>query len=157
MFDQSPAMTLRPIGIVRSDFKEPTSVRLDLTKITAGIEIDPELNEALDGLEGFSHIIVIYWMHRAVFDNKRLKTYPMGNTAAGLKGMFAVRTPHRPNTLGLSTVKLLERRGNILYVQGLDAIDGSVVVDIKPYIPGYDSASNPSVPDWVKIGKENIT
>jgi tRNA (Thr-GGU) A37 N-methylase len=77
----------------------------------------------------------------------------MGNMSAGLKGLFTVRTPNRPNPIGLSTVKLLERRGNILKVQGLDAIDGSVVVDIKPYIPGYDSASDVTIPEWVKIGE----
>ena len=153
MVDPLSLMTLRSIGIVRSDFKEPTSAHLELKTITAEIEIDPQLNEALDGLEGFSHIIVVYWMHRAVFNKKHLKTYPMGNMSAGLKGLFTVRTPNRPNPIGLSTVKLLERRGNILKVQGLDAIDGSVVVDIKPYIPGYDSASDVTVPDWVKIGK----
>jgi tRNA (Thr-GGU) A37 N-methylase len=68
-----------------------------------------------------------------------------------LQGLFAVRTPRRPNPIGKSTVRLLSRRGNILDVQGLDAIDGSLVLDIKPYIPGYDSASDATVPDWVKI------
>jgi tRNA (adenine37-N6)-methyltransferase len=152
MPDRVP-MNLQVIGIVRSDFKEPTSARLELKAITAEIEIDPQLGEALDGLEGFSHIIVLYWMHRAAYDKKHLKTHPMGNTAAGLKGLFAVRTPNRPNTIGVSTVKLLERRGNILKVQGLDAINGSPVIDIKPYIPGYDSVIDANVPDWVKIGK----
>jgi tRNA-Thr(GGU) m(6)t(6)A37 methyltransferase TsaA len=144
---------LQPIGIVRSDFKEPTSARLDLKKITAEIEIDSSLTEALDGLEGFSHIIVLYWLHLAVFDKKHLKTYPMGNKDAGLQGLFAVRTTKRPNPIGKITVRLLERRGNILRVQGLDAIDGSPVLDIKPYIPGYDSAPDATIPNWVNIEK----
>jgi tRNA-Thr(GGU) m(6)t(6)A37 methyltransferase TsaA len=144
-------MTLQPIGIVRSDFKEPTPARLDLKKIKAEIEINIELTEALEGLEGFSHIVVLYWLHRAVFDKNNLKTYPMGNNNVALQGLFAVRTPKRPNPIGISTVRLLFRRGNILDVQGLDAIDGSPVLDIKPYIPGYDSAANATVPDWVKI------
>ncbi len=151
MFDRFSPMNLKAIGIVRSDLKEPTSARLDLKKIVAEIEIDPQLNEAMEGLEGFSHIIVLYWMHRATYDKKHLKTYPMGNTSPGLKGLFAVRTSKRPNPIGKTTVRLLERRGNILKVQGLDAIDGSPVLDIKPYIPGYDSASDATVPDWVKI------
>jgi tRNA-Thr(GGU) m(6)t(6)A37 methyltransferase TsaA len=151
MFNRSSPITLQAIGIVRSDFKEPTSARLDLRKIKAELEIAPELTEALDGLEGFSHIIVLYWMHRAVFDKNHLKTYPMGNKAVSLQGLFAVRTSKRPNPIGKSTVRLLSRQGNILHVQGLDAIDGSLVLDIKPYIPGYDSASGAAVPDWVKI------
>ncbi|MGP8079089.1 MAG: tRNA (N6-threonylcarbamoyladenosine(37)-N6)-methyltransferase TrmO [Dehalococcoidales bacterium] len=151
MFNRSSPITLQAIGIVRSDFKEPTSTRLDLRKIKAEIEIAPELTEALDGLEGFSHIIVLYWMHRAVFDKNHLKTYPMGNKAVALRGLFAVRTSKRPNPIGKTTVRLLSRQGNVLHVQGLDAIDGSLVLDIKPYIPGYDSASGATVPDWVKI------
>ena len=151
MFDQFSPMILHAIGIVRSDLKEPTSARLDLKKIVAEIEIDPQLNEALEGLEGFSHIIVLYWMHRAVFDKKHLKTHPMGNEVVVLQGLFAVRTTKRPNPIGKTTVRLLERRGNILKVQGLDAIDGSPVLDIKPYIPGYDSAPDATVPNWVKL------
>jgi tRNA-Thr(GGU) m(6)t(6)A37 methyltransferase TsaA len=148
MLNRSSPITLQPIGVVHSDFKEPTSARLDLKKIRASIEINPDLTKAL---EGFSHIIVLYWLHRAVFDKKNLKTYPMGNQNVPLQGLFAVRTPKRPNPIGKSTVRLLSRRGNILDVQGLDAIDGSIVLDIKPYIPGYDSAAGATVPDWVKI------
>ena len=154
MFNRLSPMNLKAIGIVRSDFKKRTSARLDLSKMTAEIEIDPTLTEALDGLEGFSHIIVLYWMHRAVFDKRQLKTYPMGNKVAGVQGLFAVRTPNRPNPIGKTTVRLLERHDNILKVQGLDAIDGSPVLDIKPYIPGYDSAADAIVPSWVKIEKE---
>ena len=151
MFDRFSPMILHAVGIVKSNLKEPTSARLDLKKIMAEIEIDPQLNDALEGLEGFSHIIVIYWMHRAVFDKKHLKTHPMGNKVVALQGLFAVRTSKRPNPIGKSTVRLLERRGNILKVQGLDAIDGSPVLDIKPYIPGYDSALDATVPNWVKL------
>ena len=151
MLNRSSPMTLQPIGVVRSDFKEPISARLDLKKIRASIEINPDLTKALEGLEGFSHIIVLYWLHRAVFDKNNLKTYPMGNQNVPLQGLFAVRTPKRPNPIGISTVRLLSRRGNILDVQGLDAINGSIVLDIKPYIPGYDSAADATVPDWVKI------
>jgi tRNA-Thr(GGU) m(6)t(6)A37 methyltransferase TsaA len=78
----------------------------------------------------------------------------MGNKAAGVQGLFAVRTPNRPNPIGKTTVRLLERRGNILKVQGLDAIDGTPVLDIKPYIPGYDSTSDATVPSWVRIEKQ---
>ncbi len=148
MTDSTP-MTLTAIGFVRSPLKEPTSERLNLKEIISEIVIDKSLTEALDGLEGFSHIIVLYWMHKATVEKKRLKTHPMGRTDVPEQGIFAVRTPHRPNPIGKSTVHLLERRGNILRVQGLDAIDGTPVIDIKPYIPDYDSANDAAVPDWI--------
>jgi len=144
-----PEMTLRAIGIVRSDFKEPSFERLDLRDIISEIVIDESLAEALDGLEEFSHIIVLYWMHRANSKRVSLKTHPMGRKDVPKKGFFAVRTPNRPNPIGKSTVRLLQRQGNILKVQGLDAIDGSPVIDIKPYIPGYDSAEDSRAPQWI--------
>ncbi len=149
-------MVLRPIGTVRSPLKEITHTRLDLKTITSEIVIDEALTAALDGLEGFSHIIVLYWMHLARRERQHLKTHPMGRTDVAEQGIFAVRSPNRPNPIGKSMVRLLERRGNVLKVQGLDAIDGTPVIDIKPYIPGYDSAANSTVPDWVVVEKEEL-
>jgi len=145
-------MTLIPIGVVKSPIKEPTHERLNLMEISSEIVINENLTEALDGIEGFSHIIVLYWMHRTTRVTRatqHLKGHPMGRTDVPEQGIFAVRTPHRPNPIGKSTIRLLERRGNILKVQGLDAIDGTPVIDIKPYIPGYDSARDATTPDWV--------
>jgi len=142
-------LNLTPIGTVRSPLKEPTGERLNLKEIVSEIVIDETLNGALDGIEGFSHIIVLYWMHRAHRERQHLKTHPMGRKDVPEQGIFAVRSPNRPNPIGKTTVRLLERHGNILKVQGLDAIDGSPVIDIKPYIPGYDSAANAATPDWI--------
>ena len=142
-------MNLAPIGYIKSPIKEPTHERLNLKEIISEIVINESLTQALDGIEGFSHIIVLYWMHRAIREKKRLKTYPMGRTDVPEQGIFAVRTPNRPNPIGKSTVRLLERRKNILKVQGLDAIDGTPVIDIKPYIPDYDSARDARTPDWI--------
>ncbi len=149
MAGKSPEMTLKAIGVVRRSFREPSSERLNLGEIASEIEIDPSLTEALDGLEDFSHIIVLYWMHRANSERLSLKVHPMGRKDAPVQGIFAVRTPNRPNRIGKTTVRLLERRGNILRVQGLDALDGSPVLDIKPYLPGYDSKDNARVPSWI--------
>ena len=142
-------MSLIPIGTVRSPLKEPTYERLNLKEIISEIIIDESLTEALNGLEGFSHIIVLYWMHLATREKKRLKTHPMGRQDVPPQGLFATRSPNRPNPLGKTTVRLLERKGNVLRVQGLDAIDGTPVIDIKPYMPGYDSATDATTPDWV--------
>ena len=147
-------MSLIPIGAVRSPLKEPTYQRLNLKEIISDIIIDESLTEALNGLEGFSHIIVLYWMHLATREKKRLKTHPMGRQDVPPQGLFATRSPNRPNPLGKTTVRLLERKGNVLRVQGLDAIDGTPVIDIKPYMPGYDSATDATTPDWV-VREEN--
>ena len=112
------------------------------------IVIDPTLNSALDGLDEYSHIIVLYWMHRRHPGKTPGKVHPRGNKTKPLIGLFTTRSPDRPNPIGKATVRLLRRQGNILAVQGLDAIDGTPVIDIKPYIPGYDSADDARVPEW---------
>jgi tRNA-Thr(GGU) m(6)t(6)A37 methyltransferase TsaA len=139
-------ITLKPIGTVRSDAKEPTHHRA--ADAVSEIVIDEALTESLDSLEEFSHIIVLYWIHRSHRPAPQ-KVHPRGNPANALMGVFATRSPSRPNPIGKATVRLLSRRGNILKVRGLDAIDGSPVLDIKPYIPGYDSVKGARVPAWM--------
>ena len=89
-------------------------------------------------------------MHKAVDKSKMaLKVFPRGRKELPPVGVFASRSPYRPNSLGRATVKLIERRGNSLIVQGLDAIDGAPVLDIKPFIPGYDSPDEGVyAPEW---------
>jgi tRNA-Thr(GGU) m(6)t(6)A37 methyltransferase TsaA len=145
---QQPPMNLKAIGVVSNDIKEP--IRHGWKEVVSEVIVDSELSEALDGLEGFSHIIVLYWMHQLHPGRKLpLKVHPMGNQALPLTGRFATRSPSRPNPVGQTTVELLERRANVLKVKGLDAIDGTPVIDIKPYLPGYDSASGAKVPKWI--------
>ncbi|OGO20659.1 MAG: tRNA (N6-threonylcarbamoyladenosine(37)-N6)-methyltransferase TrmO [Chloroflexi bacterium RBG_16_50_9] len=139
-------MTLKAIGIVRSEIKQPLKRKFD--KVVSEIIIDSNLTEALDNLDEFSHIIVLYWLHRRS-GPAPTKVRPRGNPELSLMGVFATRSPDRPNPIGKATVRLLEHRGNILKVEGLDAIDGTPVVDIKPYIPGYDSVKNAKAPSWV--------
>ena len=141
-------MTLKAIGIVRNDIKQSPDVGYSWEKVVSEILIEPELTEALDGLDDFSHIIVIFWIHRPERD-VQLRIHPMGQRDIPLTGLFATRTPARPNRIGLTVVKLLERRGNVLKVQGLDALDGTPVIDIKPYIPVADRVSDVQVPSWV--------
>ena len=143
-------MTLKAIGIVRNEVKERPPAEGDWWAETVSeIVIDPGLTEALDGLEDFSHIIVLYWMHLIVSPEVPLKIHPRGRIELPLTGLFAARTPNRPNRIGKATVRLLNRQGNILMVKGLDALDGSPVIDIKPYLPGYDSAADAAVPRWI--------
>ncbi len=147
MDNQLPTMSLKAIGTVRNDIKQP--IRHGWREIVSEIVIDSSLTEALDGLDEFSHLIVLYWLHQLPAKKLSLKVHPMGKPELPLVGRFATRSPSRPNPVGQSTVKFLERRGNILKVKGLDAIDGTPVIDIKPYIPGYDSASDAKAPPWM--------
>lgn len=141
-------MELKAIGVVSNGIKQP--MRHGWSQVVSEIIINRELTEALDGLKNFSHIIVLYWMHQlAERKPLPLKVHPMGNQDLPLTGRFATRAPSRPNPIGQATVELLERRANILKVKGLDAIDGTPVIDIKPYIPGYDSASGAKAPRWI--------
>jgi tRNA-Thr(GGU) m(6)t(6)A37 methyltransferase TsaA len=148
MPNEPPAMSLKAIGVVSNDIKQP--IRHGWREVVSEITINSELTEALDGLDEFSHIIVLYWMHQLTKGRQLpLKVHPMGNQDLPLTGRFATRSPSRPNPVGQATVELLGRWGNILKVKGLDAIDGTPVIDIKPYIPGYDSANDVKVPKWM--------
>jgi tRNA-Thr(GGU) m(6)t(6)A37 methyltransferase TsaA len=148
---QPSEMTIRPIGVVRSRVRQKQKPGYNWEQVVSEVVIDDDLGEALDGLDEFSHIIVIYWLHLAVDTAKMVdKVHPRGDMELPLVGRFATRSPYRPNSLGQKLVRLLEREGNILRVQGLDALDGTPVIDIKPYIPGYDSVNDAAVPQWAK-------
>ena len=148
MSNEAPAMKLKAIGIVSNGIKQP--IRHGWREVVSEITVNSELTEALDGMDEFSHIIVLYWMHQLAEGRQLpLKVHPMGNPDLPLTGRFATRSPSRPNPLGQATVELLGRRGNVLKVKGLDAIDGTPVIDIKPYIPGYDSAPDAKAPQWM--------
>ena len=141
-----PEITLRPIGYVRSEIKEPTRERRP--DIVSEVVIDASLTEGLDNLDEFSHIIILYWIHLSR-GPAPTKVHPRGNPGNALMGVFATRSPDRPNPIGKSTARLLRRRDNVLTVQGLDAIDGTPVIDIKPHIPGYDSVDDARAPSWM--------
>ena len=142
-----PEITLKPIGIVHNAAKDPN--HRDSAEVVSEIIIDSSLTASLDDLEQFSHIIVLYWIHRSRRPAP-LKVHPRGDPSRAERGVFSTRSPSRPNPIGKATVKLLERKGNKLKVKGLDAIDGSPVLDIKPYIPGYDSVDDDcKAPSWM--------
>ncbi len=122
---------VRPVGVVHSSFEteqEVTDSTVDENK--GEIEILAEYEGGLTDLEGFSHIVVVCWMHRASF--RSLKVRPIRHPES-LRGVFATRHPGRPNPIGVTVVRLLERRGRVLKVKGLDMVDGTPVLDVKPY------------------------
>ncbi len=129
-------MEVKPIGMVNSPFKvkkeSPHQGRFsdELSTIT----IFKEYQDALDGIENYLYLKVIYWMDRA--DSVSLRVVPYGRTEK--RGVFSTRAPVRPNPLGLCMVKLVKIEGNVLTVRWLDALDGSPVLDIKPFVQELD-------------------
>jgi tRNA-Thr(GGU) m(6)t(6)A37 methyltransferase TsaA len=143
-------INLTPIGFVKNSITERGTE--DFQTATSEIIIEEDLKEALSRIDEFSHIVVIYWMHKLLPSQRSIiKVHPKGNHALPLVGVFASRSPARPNPIGIITVKLLERRDNVLKVTGLDAIDGTPVLDIKPYIPGDDSSTEAKTPGWLTV------
>jgi tRNA-Thr(GGU) m(6)t(6)A37 methyltransferase TsaA len=117
----------------------------------AKIRIYPEYCSGLKGIEEFSHLIVLYWLHLCGEKERRtLLVYPRKHTVNVLTGVFACRSPARPNPVGLCVVELLEKKGNTLVVKGLDAFEKSPVIDIKPYVPKTDSVEKARTPEWAR-------
>lgn len=144
--NQAP-IVLRTIATVKNNVKEMG--KRGWAQVVSELVFDPSFKDAMDGLEDFSHIIVLFWMHRSpTWECSMSKIHPRGRSDLPLLGVLATRSPVRPNPLGMAVVRLLERRGNVLKVIGLDAIDGSPVVDIKPYFPN-DSSAQATAPNWV--------
>ncbi len=149
MADEFPIITMKAIGIVRNEVTQLPRPKQGFRKVVSDIVVDSSLTETLDGLEEFSHIIVLFWFHRrAAIDELPTKRHPVGKQELPLVGLLAWRSPIRPNPIGQTTVRLLQRQGNILRVEGLDALDGSPVIDIKPYVPRWDLAPDARVPWW---------
>jgi tRNA-Thr(GGU) m(6)t(6)A37 methyltransferase TsaA len=130
---------LSPIGIIHSPYKDSVGAPYQgyRSKRISRIEVFKEFEEGLQDIEGFSHIIVIYWLHKSQGYHLLVKT-PWDDVPHGL---FTTRSPRRPCPLALTVAQLVARDGNIVTVRGLDAIDGSPLLDIKPYIPAVDERS----------------
>lgn len=116
----------------------------------AKICIFPDYCSGLKGIEDFSHLIILYWIHlRANRKERRtLLVFPRRHAVSVEKGVFACRSPSRPNPIGLCVVEILKVEDCILTVKGLDALANSPIIDIKPYIPRTDAVSDAYVPEW---------
>lgn len=118
---------------------------------TTSIEVEETFRDALLGLDGFSHLILIYWLDRNDRPEQRAihRVHPRGNAANPLTGVFATRSPRRPNPIGFDVVRLLSVEGVRLRIDHTDGFSGSPVIDIKPYIPKSDAVPGASVPAWI--------
>jgi len=130
--------TFRAIGFVRSPNTDPSKTPIQPTyakDIEGRVEVLPEFAEGLRDIEGFSHIYLIFALDRAGEPKLIVKPY----LSDELRGVFATRAPSRPNAIGMSLVRLLRREGNVLHISGVDILDGTPVLDIKPYSSRLDS------------------
>jgi tRNA (adenine37-N6)-methyltransferase len=128
---------MKPIGVIHSPFTDPkqTPIQPSRSHATGQVEVYPEFAEGLQDVEGLSHLILLYVFHRST--GYALHVRPFLDNQ--LHGLFATRYPARPNPIGLSIVRLLARRVNILDVEGVDVLDGTPLLDIKPYVPDFDA------------------
>ena len=124
--------------------------KVESTGELSKVKIFPEFCSGLQHLSDFSNVIIVYWFH--VRDNEKersvLKVVPRRHPGAPEVGVFASRSPSRPNPVGLCVTELVEKEGCVLTLKGLDALQNSPIIDIKPYIPRLDSISEARVPEW---------
>ena len=148
--DDKPAIpgepiVYRPIGVVHNRVKESRPSGWE--DVRSEIVLLDELAPALEAIEGFSHLIIVYHLDRVPEDVRRLQL-PVGNEIPPPdRGVLATRSQLRPNPIGVSVVQLLGRDGVVLQVNGLDALDGTPVLDVKPYLPEYD-VYDATLPSW---------
>ncbi|MCD6207978.1 MAG: tRNA (N6-threonylcarbamoyladenosine(37)-N6)-methyltransferase TrmO [Methanosarcinales archaeon] len=137
--------SVKKIGVVRSHAKDSAKWWDD---VVSEVVLDDEYTDALDGLDEFSHATIVFFLHKVAggVHGVRMKTHPRGRADMPYIGIFALCTPRRPNPIGITVVEITRRDENRLVVRGLDAIDGTPVLDIKPYIPCSDDVQ---VAEWV--------
>ena len=167
--EMSDSMILRAVGVVRNKIQEPV-----LKAGNNGIELQGEMSDVkekvntsykamseiiikeeyvplLNGIDEYSYVTMIYWAHKVPESSRLLKhVHPMGRKENPLMGIFSTCSPARPNPVLMTVVKLVKREGNVLHVQGLDAIDKSPVIDIKPYVMEFYPQKNIRIPDWMR-------
>ncbi|MBI3607029.1 MAG: tRNA (N6-threonylcarbamoyladenosine(37)-N6)-methyltransferase TrmO [Nitrospirae bacterium] len=142
------ALTYTPIGVFRTPYLTTQAIPKTLGQAPtaeATIEIDPAYADGLLDIDRFSHLIVIFAFHQSTA--KPLRVYPPGQTRE--RGVFATRSPHRPNAIGILTVELKKREGTRLFVKGVDVLDGTPVLDIKPYLAHFDCRPEATL-GWVE-------
>ena len=172
--DQPKEMILRAVGLIRNSIKEPflksngqgidLQGRMDevrervheIREEESEIVIQEDLAELLEGVEGYSHLVVLYWGHKVPEESRTLtQVHPMGRKEIPKTGIYSTCSPARPNPVLMTVVKLNSREKNVLKVAGLDAIDGSPVVDIKPYIGDFPNQDKVVLTGWMsRLQKE---
>jgi len=148
-------MEVFPIGIIHSPFKVLEDMPIQPTGaagISGTVEVDASFCEGLKDLDGFSHIILLYQFHRS--QGYALQVIPFMDTTS--RGLFATRAPKRPNPIGLSIVELERVDGNCLHISNVDILDGTPLLDIKPYVPQFD-IHQVTRSGWLDRSENNVT
>ncbi len=142
---ESSNFNVKKIGVVRNDVKAPRHGGFN--DLESRIIIDEEYVGGLKDLKDYSHVTIVFWL--SLVNSVDITHTPQGRKDVPEVGIFACRCPDRPNPIAITTVELLGLEEGVLKVKGLDAVDGTPVLDIKPYTPQYDLPQNVRVPDWV--------
>jgi tRNA-Thr(GGU) m(6)t(6)A37 methyltransferase TsaA len=146
-----PRMTInfQAIGVVHNNVQQGLDEQWG--EVVSEIRLRADLADGLNEIEQFSHVVVMFYMHDARFDaDTHLVRRPRDRADMPLLGIFAQRAKHRPNPIGATTVQVVKVADGSLFVRGLDAIDGTPVLDIKPHTPIFDAPSQPRVPEWLE-------
>jgi len=165
MNDFLKVIQIKPVGVVRNQsrgaswdtsfgslgWRERAASMKQQSQTVSELVIDPDLEGILDGIEEFSHLMVIYWAHLVPIQKRSVtRVHPLGSEDFPLVGVFATHSPARPNNILVTVVRLIERHNNTLKVFGLDALDGSPILDIKPYLPDEQNVKDVRMPDWIR-------
>lgn len=139
--------TFTPIGVVRNEVRE--GLDEGWGAVRSELRLDSAWAGALHGLEAFSHVWVLFWMHDSHMPEAPQRR-PRDRQDMPLLGLLAQRAKHRPNAIGITAVEILEVGEELLVVQGLDAIDGTPILDIKPYMSVFDRPAEVREPEWAQ-------
>jgi tRNA (adenine37-N6)-methyltransferase len=168
-YNTDSGLVLQQVGIIKNKIKKPFlaagkngikmqkktddaiaeyhKTRLDISEII----IHKKWIDILDGIEEYSHLVVLYWAHRVPEKSRSLnRIHPMGRKEFPLVGIFCTCSPARPNPVLMTVVRLCGRKKNVLEVTGLDAVDGSPVIDIKPYVKEFYPQKEVIIPEWMR-------
>ena len=138
-------ITLKTIGVAKNREQQHFG---DWSQVATDLVMNEEYKEALEGLEDYSHLIVVYWMHEVTTCD--IRHVPQGKVGEVPEvGILACRCPQRPNPIGITTTQIISIKDNVVTVRGLDVINNTPILDIKPYTPQYDAAQDAKVPEWV--------
>ena len=149
IMDGHHALHIEPIGYAENG--EHDVARQDWSLVRSTVRLRAGLGAALLGLEDYSHVIVIGWLDRIPDElRQRPQAYPAGDTGLPLQGALALRGGARPNPLAVTVCRLLGIEGDTLRLEGLDLVDGTPVLDVKPYIAYYDSVPKARLPKWAE-------
>jgi tRNA-Thr(GGU) m(6)t(6)A37 methyltransferase TsaA len=154
MVKSTEQMVLKPVGVIHTDASD-TQIKEENREVEAVVEIFPKFEEALEGLDGYSHLFILSYLNKLRPDQiGPLQVKPKRATKRGFRleelpplGVFALDSPTRPNPIGLTLVRLLKRRNRKLFVAGIDLFDNTPVIDVKPYQPDYH-VNEYTVPEW---------